>query len=60
MKKIKLENIETEIKSSHMDIQFKDIENHWAKKDIELMYYSNIVRGLNQTTFAPNKPVTRA
>lgn len=40
--------------------KFVDITNHWAKNDIEEMYKKGIVSGVTETTFEPDRPVTRA
>jgi hypothetical protein len=39
---------------------FKDIKNHWAKEDIEVMASKLIVNGMSDAEFSPNKNVTRA
>ncbi|WP_204401846.1 S-layer homology domain-containing protein [Alkaliphilus hydrothermalis] len=39
---------------------FKDIDGHWAKKDIELALYKQIATGYSKDEFAPNKEITRA
>lgn len=39
---------------------FKDIANHWAKDDIELMVSKDVIKGINANEFAPNAAVTRA
>ena len=40
--------------------KFIDINNHWAKSDIEAMYSKGIVAGVTENTFEPDRPVTRA
>ena len=40
--------------------KFIDINNHWAKSDIEEMYSKGIVAGVTENTFEPDRPVTRA
>jgi len=39
---------------------FKDIQGHWAQKDVELMARRLIARGLSDDIFAPDQEVTRA
>ena len=46
----------TEIKP----LPFKDVQSHWAKEDISILYNLNIVNGMDDVTFAPENPVTRA
>ena len=41
-------------------VTFKDIENHWAREDIEYLAGKAIIKGMDADTFAPDKPVTRA
>lgn len=36
------------------DVQFQDIEKHWAKKYIKIIARKNIVKGKNATRFDPN------
>ncbi|MEF3304501.1 S-layer homology domain-containing protein [Paenibacillus sp. GYB003] len=40
--------------------QFADIASHWAKTDIELLASKLIVEGMSETSFAPERSVTRA
>lgn len=39
---------------------FDDIQNHWAKQYIETMASKGICNGVNATTFAPDRSITRA
>ncbi len=39
---------------------FVDIQKHWAQQDIEFMAGKDIVKGIADNTFAPNKNITRA
>lgn len=39
---------------------FTDISNHWGKQYIEELYTKGVVSGSTETTFSPDKPVTRA
>lgn len=41
-------------------ISFNDVENHWAKKEIEIAVEYGIVKGISDGTFSPDSPVTRA
>ncbi|KAF6579085.1 Ig-like domain-containing protein [Paenibacillus sp. EKM212P] len=56
------------IKSNHNSIyavvsadkKFKDLENHWARKDVEMLANRLIVKGVQPDIFEPNRAVTRA
>ncbi|MCC3259702.1 S-layer homology domain-containing protein, partial [Paenibacillus polymyxa] len=56
------------IKSNHNSIyavvladkKFKDLENHWAQKDVEMMANKLIVKGVQPDIFEPNRAITRA
>ncbi|AET57759.1 S-layer domain-containing protein [Paenibacillus terrae HPL-003] len=56
------------IKSNHNSIyavvsadkKFKDLENHWAQKDVEMLANKLIVKGVQPDIFEPNRAVTRA
>ncbi|WP_342415801.1 Ig-like domain-containing protein [Paenibacillus sp. FSL R10-2782] len=56
------------IKSNHNSIyavvstdkKFKDLENHWAQKDVEMLANKLIVKGVQPDIFDPDRPVTRA
>jgi hypothetical protein len=39
---------------------FEDIQNHWAKEDIETLASKLIIAGKNETHFAPKDSITRA
>ena len=39
---------------------FDDIKDHWAKADIMAMYRIGVVSGVSETTFEPDRNVTRA
>ncbi|MFB9751060.1 S-layer homology domain-containing protein [Paenibacillus hodogayensis] len=39
---------------------YNDISGHWAKNDIELLTNKLIVEGMTDTTFQPDRPLTRA
>ncbi len=39
---------------------FEDIQNHWAKKQIEIMASKHITKGITEDSFAPEKVTTRA
>ena len=40
-------------------IKLTDIENHWAKKDIEYLVDLGIVKGYEDNTYRPNNGITR-
>ncbi|NPV70674.1 MAG: S-layer homology domain-containing protein [Firmicutes bacterium] len=42
------------------DKTFVDVATHWAKTDVELMASRHVVKGVSDTQFAPEAPVTRA
>ncbi len=44
---------------TNMECKFKDIELHFAKKDIEELYEMGIVNGKTENQFMPNEPITR-
>ncbi len=39
---------------------FKDVTNHWAKADIELLASKLVISGVTDTSFAPEGDITRA
>ncbi|MCR8633340.1 S-layer homology domain-containing protein [Paenibacillus radicis (ex Xue et al. 2023)] len=39
---------------------FSDLNEHWAKADIELLASKLLVNGLTEKSFAPSNPITRA
>ncbi|WP_313345096.1 S-layer homology domain-containing protein [Sedimentibacter sp.] len=39
---------------------FKDIENHWAKNEIELLAGKGIISGMGDDVFKPEEKITRA
>lgn len=39
---------------------FTDIEQHWAKGNIELLYAKKLMSGYQDMTFKPDQPITRA
>lgn len=39
---------------------FADVSNHWAKADVNDMASRLIINGINDTTFEPDKDITRA
>lgn len=41
-------------------VTFTDIQNHWAKSNIEFLASREIVNGVRQDVFAPNSNITRA
>ncbi|MDY4975589.1 MAG: S-layer homology domain-containing protein [Clostridia bacterium] len=46
--------------SQQNSVYFSDITGHWAEKDIIFMAQKNIVSGVTQTSFEPDRPITRA
>ena len=44
----------------HLDRTFADLQNHWAKSDVELLANRMIVNGVSANHFAPNSSITRA
>ncbi|TCP63617.1 Zn-dependent metalloprotease [Heliophilum fasciatum] len=40
--------------------QLRDIDDHWAKSDIDDLVARGIVNGIDEETFAPNRDITRA
>jgi len=41
------------------EISFQDIENHWAKEYIEILYNKGIVKGKSEVEFKPKDQVTK-
>ena len=41
-------------------INLTDIENCWAKQDIEYLVELGLIKGYEDNTFRPNEPITRA
>lgn len=39
--------------------KLKDIDTHWAKQDIYKMYSLGLIKGYEDLTYQPNKPVTQ-
>ncbi|MDP5273184.1 S-layer homology domain-containing protein [Chengkuizengella axinellae] len=48
------------INSDQNDSTFSDIQNHWAKNEIELLSSINIVNGITEDEFHPEGTLTRA
>ncbi|MBX6378564.1 MAG: S-layer homology domain-containing protein, partial [Clostridia bacterium] len=42
------------------DKTFADLAQHWARADVEVMAARHIVRGVTDTTFAPDRSISRA
>ncbi len=40
-------------------ITFKDVENHWARNNIEVLASMKIVAGMDENTFGPDAMITR-
>lgn len=43
-----------------MKVEFNDIENSWAKREIEILGNAGILNGYSDGRFAPNEELTRA
>jgi hypothetical protein len=41
-------------------IHFSDLNDHWAKNQVEQMYRQNIIKGYSDESVKPNKSITRA
>ncbi len=39
---------------------FADLENHWSKKDVELLASRHLIHGVGEYQFDPNRNITRA
>lgn len=42
------------------EVQFDDMERHWARADVAMMASKLIVQGMTTSTFAPDETITRA
>jgi len=40
-------------------LEFKDVENHWAKSSINLWIEKGLIKGYSDGTFKPNGYITR-
>lgn len=40
-------------------VEFTDMKNHWAKKDVELLANGNIIYGIGDNLFAPDSELTK-
>lgn len=49
-----------EPKEDLIEVNFGDVSNHWAKKEIEYLAARGIIKGVSETSFAPNADITRA
>ncbi len=47
-------------KKEGVPVSFNDIQNHWAKADIEKVAAAGLMKGYADNNFRPEKPVTRA
>lgn len=43
-----------------INVDFKDIEDHWAKEEISIMASEGIIKGKSEDIFDPNGKITRA
>ncbi|MGG3452565.1 S-layer homology domain-containing protein [Paenibacillus rhizolycopersici] len=41
------------------DKTFADTEKHWARSAISIAYANGVIRGIDDTLFAPDQPITR-
>lgn len=39
---------------------FNDLQGHWSQPDVEVLVGRNLVRGVNDRQFQPDRPITRA
>jgi len=53
------QNEEKEQSKEIREINFKDIENYWAKEHIEDLFNKGIVNGKTETEFKPNDEITK-
>lgn len=44
----------------YVDKTFEDITNHWGKEAVEAFAARGIIKGTSETTFAPDKTITKA
>lgn len=42
------------------DRQFRDMDGHWSRPDVDAIVSRHVMKGLSETEFGPNRPVTRA
>ncbi|MHB8918074.1 MAG: S-layer homology domain-containing protein [Desulfocucumaceae bacterium] len=40
-------------------LKFRDISGHWAEQNIMFINYENVIKGYEDNTFQPNKPVNK-
>ena len=53
--------VDTKAEIDHSDnFVFDDMVGHWAQKDVMAMYDAGIVSGVTETTFEPDRNITRA
>jgi len=59
---IKAVNITSEKPDSASKKEFEDVHpiNHWAKENIDYVYENGLMNGTDETSFAPDMPLTRA
>jgi len=53
-------NAPGQLKKVEQKLKLKDIENHWAKRTVELMSALQIIKGYEDQTFRPQNTVTQA
>lgn len=49
-----------EYRLEEKNISFKDIKNHWSRKDVESLASKGIVKGISEDLFEANRDITRA
>lgn len=54
------EPVESTVEPLKKENIFLDIDSHWAKNDIEELYELRIINGTTETSFEPEKDITRA
>lgn len=53
-------SINRPVQNPEISIAFQDIAGHWAEEDIKTMYQKGIIVGVTNTSFEPDREVTRA
>jgi hypothetical protein len=48
-----------QLKADGKPASFADIGQHWAAQSIQAAYEAGLVKGMSETSFAPNRPVKR-
>ncbi|WP_179232753.1 S-layer homology domain-containing protein [Paenibacillus rigui] len=51
----------TTTNSVYTDVySFEDLQDHWAKSDVQYLVSKKIINGVSETSFAPERDITRA